>query len=158
MGKLKHGPIPTSGQLSESEEKHLRLRVKQLTCGSLNGKRSRQFLQQPYKPKECMARMECRDCGAIPRRGLLLTIPRTDSLRGYKGRDYGRKCLWRKASQPWKEGNTVGSCVGGGAITSSVQFSSVAQPCLTLCDPMNRSTPGLPVHHQLPEFTQTHVH
>ena len=40
----------------------------------------------------------------------------------------------------------------------SVQFSSVAQSCLTLCDPMNHSTPGLPVHHQLPEFTQTHVH
>ena len=39
-----------------------------------------------------------------------------------------------------------------------VQFSSVAQSCPTLCDPMNRSTPGLPVHHQLPEFTQTHVH
>ena len=37
-------------------------------------------------------------------------------------------------------------------------FSTVAQSCLTLCDPMNRSTPGLPVHHQLPEFTQTHVH
>ena len=41
---------------------------------------------------------------------------------------------------------------------SSVQFSSVTQSCLTLCDPMNRSTPGLPVCHQLPEFTQTHVH
>ena len=40
----------------------------------------------------------------------------------------------------------------------SVQFSSVAQLCPTLCDPMNRSTPGLPVHHHLPEFTQTHVH
>ena len=40
----------------------------------------------------------------------------------------------------------------------SVQFSSVAQSCPTLCDPMNCSTPGLPVHHQLPEFTQTHVH
>ena len=38
------------------------------------------------------------------------------------------------------------------------QFSSVTQLCLTLCHPMNRSTPGLPVHHQLPEFTQTHVH
>ena len=36
--------------------------------------------------------------------------------------------------------------------------SSVAQSCPTLCDPMNRSTPGLPVHHQLPEFTQAHVH
>ena len=41
---------------------------------------------------------------------------------------------------------------------SSVQFSSVAQSCPTLCDPTNCSTPGLPVHHQLPEFTQTHVH
>ena len=41
---------------------------------------------------------------------------------------------------------------------SSVQFSSVTQLCPTLCDPMNRSTPGLPVHHQLPEFTQTHIH
>ena len=42
--------------------------------------------------------------------------------------------------------------------SSSVQLISVAQSCSTLCDPMNRSTPGLPVHHQLPEFTQTHVH
>ena len=41
---------------------------------------------------------------------------------------------------------------------SSVQFSSVAQSYLTLCDSMNQSKPGLPVHHQLPEFTQTHVH
>ena len=40
----------------------------------------------------------------------------------------------------------------------SVQFSSVTQLCATLCDPMNRSTPGLPVHHHLPEFTQTHIH
>ena len=40
----------------------------------------------------------------------------------------------------------------------SVQFSSVAQSCPTLCDPMNHSTPGLPIHHQLPEFTQTRVH
>ena len=39
-----------------------------------------------------------------------------------------------------------------------VQFSSVVQSCPTLCDPMSRSTPGLPVHQQLPEFTQTHVH
>ena len=41
---------------------------------------------------------------------------------------------------------------------SSVQFSSVAQSCPTRCDPMNCSTPGLPVHHQLLEFTQTHAH
>ena len=41
---------------------------------------------------------------------------------------------------------------------NSVQFSSVAQSCPTLCDPMNCSTPGLPVHHHLLEFTQTHLH
>ena len=40
----------------------------------------------------------------------------------------------------------------------SDQIRSVTQSCPTLCDPMNHSTPGLPVHHQLPEFTQTHVH
>ena len=41
---------------------------------------------------------------------------------------------------------------------STIQFSSVAQVCPTLCNPMNCSMPGLPVHHQLPEFTQIHVH
>jgi len=45
-----------------------------------------------------------------------------------------------------------------GAQIRSNQISSVTQSCPTLCDPMNRSMPGLPVHHQLPEFTQTHVH
>ena len=43
-------------------------------------------------------------------------------------------------------------------VFSSVQFSSVTQSCQTLCDPMNHSTPGLSVHHQLLEFTQTHIH
>ena len=54
----------------------------------------------------------------------------------------------------------VGSFRKGKCIlhNSSVRFSLVAQSCLTLCDPMNLSTPGLPVHHQLSEFTQTHVH
>ena len=49
---------------------------------------------------------------------------------------------------------------GSSALQSKycLQFSSVAQLCPTLCDPMNCSTPGLPVHHQLPEFTQTHIH
>ena len=44
------------------------------------------------------------------------------------------------------------------SLAKSNQFSLVAQSCLTLCDPKNRSMPGLPVHHQLPESTQTHVH
>ena len=54
-----------------------------------------------------------------------------------------------------EEGNSVGLTL---MYVSPVQFSSVAQLCPTLCDPMNCSTPGLPVHHQLPEFTETHVH
>ena len=49
-------------------------------------------------------------------------------------------------------------CPLSDSFVNSVQFSSVAQSCLTLCDPMNHSRPGLPVHHQLLEFTQTHVH
>ena len=60
------------------------------------------------------------------------------------------------------EGETLSSffnfCFESSFSKCLVQFSSVAQLCPTLCDPMNRSTPGLPVHHQLPEFTQTHVH
>ena len=43
-------------------------------------------------------------------------------------------------------------------LASSVQFTSVTQMCPTFCDPMNPSMPALPVHHQLPEFTQTHAH
>ena len=59
------------------------------------------------------------------------------------------------------------SCIGrqfllleppGKPLPCSAQFNSVAQSCPTLCDPMNRSTPGLPVHNQLPKFTQTHAH
>ena len=48
--------------------------------------------------------------------------------------------------------------MGSGLCLESVQFSSVAQSCPTLCDPMDCSTPGFPVHHQLPELAQTHVH
>ena len=57
----------------------------------------------------------------------------------------------------WLQGK-LGLVLMGGAMLSSVQVTSVAQSCPTLCNPMNRSTPGLPVHHQLQEFTQTHVH
>ena len=57
---------------------------------------------------------------------------------------------------PWKALSlSVCVCV---CMYVSIQFSSVAHLCRTLCNPMNHSTPGLPVHHQLPESTQTHVH
>ena len=48
--------------------------------------------------------------------------------------------------------------LGRKVMINLLQFSAVTQLCPTVCDPMNRSTPGLPVHHQLPESTQTHVH
>ena len=53
---------------------------------------------------------------------------------------------------------TTGKTIALTRWTYLVQFSSVDQSCPALCNPMNRSTAGLPVHHQLPEFTQTHVH
>ena len=52
----------------------------------------------------------------------------------------------------------AGGCLSHSLYPSSVQFSSVFQSCLTLCDPMDCSMPGFPVHHQLLELTQTHVH
>ena len=60
--------------------------------------------------------------------------------------------LWHSFTLEWEQIYIFG------IYFDSVQFSSVAQSCPTLCDPMNCSSPGLPVHHQLPEFTQTHVH
>ena len=57
----------------------------------------------------------------------------------------------REVAAGFRIGNT---CI---PVVDTCQFSSVAQSCPTLCDPMDCSTPGLPVHHQFPEFTQTHV-
>ena len=71
------------------------------------------------------------------------------------GKEYVKAVYCHPAYLNYMQGT---SCEMLQAGKGSVQFSSVAQSCPTLCDPMNRSTPGLPVHHQLPEFTQTHVH
>ena len=62
----------------------------------------------------------------------------------------------------WSANDSPSSCVRvlndlPASYLQLVQFNSVAQSCLTLCDPMDFSTPGLPVHHQLPEFTQIHA-
>ena len=96
--------------------------------------------------------------------------------------EFSRQEYWSGLSFPspgeysWPRDQTQISCVAGRFFTvwatrealnllrncsvvfPTYQFSSVAQSCLTLCNPMNHSTPGLPVHHQFPEFTQTHVH
>ena len=76
--------MPTAGQLSESEEKHLRLRVKRLICDSLNGMRIRQSLPQPYTPqtghrssgRHSGWELEFGDCGATPWQRLVLTVKR----------------------------------------------------------------------------------
>ena len=77
------GLIPISEQLSESEEKHLRLKVKQLICGSLKGMRISPCRSHTYPGQECRSlgrcsvwELEFRDCGAIPVRALLLTAER----------------------------------------------------------------------------------
>ena len=57
-----------------------------------------------------------------------------------------------------QKAHMIGNLANLTASLSSIQFSSVTQSCSTLCDPMNHSAPGLPVHHQLLEFTQTHAH
>ena len=68
------------------------------------------------------------------------------------------------SANTWNEGNShisESTCkeyhMAALSLSDFLDVSSVAQSCPTLCDPMNHSTPGLPVHHQLPESTQTHV-
>ena len=77
----------------------------------------------------------------------LKNFTKKNNMAGFVFLSFERK----KKSQGHKTGE-------GNKLFSSVQFSSVAQSCPTLCNPMNCSTPGLPVHYQLPEFTQIHVH
>ena len=72
-----------------------------------------------------------------------------------------RKLLMKEKEESEKVGlkiNIQKTKIMAPRLISSVLFSSVAQLCTTLCDPMSCSMPGLPVHHQLLEFTQTHVH
>ena len=89
--------------------------------------------------------------------GLHLADAPTFSSSLYSTRRMGKP---RTAQQPLEtvKNQTNPPTQGSLHMCAHAQFSSVTQSCLTLCDPMNRSTPGLPVHHQLPEFIQTHVH
>ena len=68
------------------------------------------------------------------------------------------KGLWGSRSRDWRCGILKGEKRTNFFSTAFLQFSSVTHSCPTLCDPMNQSTPGHPVHHQFPEFTQIHVH
>jgi len=80
--------------------------------------------------------------------GQLVTLPQTRTL-------YTADPAHPTQFKPHEPGAIFASQMG---FNAKVQFSSVTQSCLTLCDLMNSSTPGLSVHYQLPEFTQTHVH
>ena len=126
VGEVKQGtdPIPTSGQLSELEERHLRLRVKQLICGSLNGMRIRRSLPQPYMLWTGMlVPWKAQQLGAGVQE--LWSNPRVRDVVDHGEMDLGDvreerticggKCLWRKARQPWKQGDTAEPGVGGGA-------------------------------------------
>ena len=122
-GNWSRGLIPISEQLSESEEKYLRLRVKQMICGSLNEwEADSPCCSHTYPGQECRSPRKCRgwelefrDCGPIPGQGCCWL--QRDRLRGCEGGDCGGKCLWRTARQPWKQGNTAESRVVGEAIT-----------------------------------------
>ena len=95
----------------------------------------------------------------------LYTEPQRDTREGYWA---GAPQFSEKLQINWREHEADCRRKGWGRrrnyqpgffpFLASVQVSSVAQSCLALCDPVNRSTPGLPVHHQLPEFTHSHVH
>ena len=80
---------------------------------------------------------------------------KAESFKTYEGQDRNREnLLWPEVGLEgcWQDKEESHEELW------TFQFSSVTQSCPTLCDPMNRSTPGLPVHHKLPEFTQTHAH
>ena len=70
----------------------------------------------------------------------------------------GLDLIDRVPDELWMEDHDIVKEIGSKAIPKKVQFSTVTQSCPTLCDPMNCSMPGLPVLHQPPEFTQTHIH
>ena len=87
-------------------------------------------------------------------KSLLMKVKEESKKVGFKvqhseNEDHGIWCLHFTADRWGNSGNNG---------WLYFQFSSVAQSCPIVCNPMNRSTPGLPVHHQLPEFTQTHAH
>ena len=87
-------------------------------------------------------------------------VNRTDGWSRAKIPDFLRRRLWKgwKCSFQRKFGEFSHWASTYSELRTGVEFSSVTQSCPALCDPINRSTPGLPVHHKLPEFTQTHAH
>ena len=104
----------------------------------------------------------CQDAGKGRRGSLTLAdanfyMQDGQTIRSYcRGRDYIQSPEINHTGKEYQKKN-IRMCTTE-SLVCTAQFSSGTQSCLTLCDPMDCSTPGLPVHHQLPEFTQTHVH
>ena len=91
--------------------------------------------------------------------GLPFLSPGDLPKSGIEPRSHSLKADSLMSEPPGKLSQRLGYINCSSAINNQIRsVRSVAQSCPTLCDPMNLSTPGLPVHHQLPEFTQTHVH
>ena len=142
-------------------------RVVNATTGQLSRNIISQLAEQGWFHRRSSIFSKCCDqphfspslCKCIPKPLQQLLLPKPKSrMTNVAGL---QQLSWKVAEQPispvmksWAPTATISTAGRRG----SVQLSSVAQSCPTLCDPMNRSTPGLPVHHQLPEFTQTHVH
>ena len=120
------------------------------SCSTLCDPRDRRFPRPWDSPGKnirvgCHFLLQCVKLKSLSRVRLLAT-PWTAAHQAPPSMGFSRQ-------EDWSGGATAFS-----THLFSVQFSSVSQLCLTLCDPMNHSTPGLAVHHQLPKFTQTHVH
>ena len=117
------------------------------------------FLGIPGSPVVRTWHFQCRGPGSIPGQGT--KIPQTT---WYSPLSSQKRDLMMEVAQHqiyWYSGKKGPSIVWWLVISSAIyhlQFSSVTQSCPILCDPMDCSMPGLPVHHQLLEFTQTHVH
>ena len=132
-----------------------------ITC---TAKRSSQSILKETSPQysleELILKLKLQYFGHLMQRTDSLEI--TLMLGKIEGRRKGRqKMRWlnhQLYGHEFEQALGVGDGQGRLPYCSPVQFSSVAQSCPSLCDSMNCSMPGLPVHHQLPEFTQTHVH
>ena len=133
-------------------------------------------MSQMYQQEECKVGSEAgtTDCACSLSCVQLFVTPWSIASQAPLSLGFSQQGYWSglpfppPGELPWSRHQTHVSCIGrqifatepsGNPTTDcSVQFISVAQSCPTLCNPMNHSTPGLPVHHQLPELAQTHVH
>ena len=119
--------IPTLGQLSASEEKHFKAESEAANLWQPKWNENQAVLPTAiHAPDRDVSPLEGRASGSWSvgivekSQGEGCSWVQKDGPRGHEGWDCGRKCLWRKARQPWKQGDTAESCIGGGAITMTL--------------------------------------